>query len=264
MDTNHIRAQRRGQSARQAMMISGLNTIYRNTSSTYHIQAKQRTEPRIYFLDITLDEMNTRYPNIRQIIERGRLRSKGNETFFVTTHMEHFILCDNAMFEIRSRRSDAGVADAKMASAVLYEYIPVDGRTTTIEIDGQITIPVLLDESYYIIESSPSPSPSPSPASSNHDDTRFRAILSSHHIVIRRVKKVIKTHPKSMNAFVFILNEDETSVIDFYMTTENGVSTHTHAHAHAHAHADACVNDRITRTCKEDIISFIEHFKLCS
>jgi hypothetical protein len=247
MDTNHIRAQRRGQSARQAMMISGLNTIYRNTSSTYQIQAKQRTEPRIYLLDITLDEMNIRYPSIRQIIERGRLRSKGNETFFVTTHMEHFILCDNAIFEIRSRRSDAGVADAKMASAVLYEYIPVDGRTTTIEIDGDITIPVLLDESYYIIESSPSP---------NHDDTRFRAILSSHHTVIRRVKKVVKTHPKSTNAFVFLLNEDETSVIDFYMTTENGVSTHVHA--------DACVNDRLTRTCKEDIISFIEHFKLCS
>lgn len=255
METNHVRAQRRGQTARQAMMISGLNTIYRNSSNTYHIQAKQRTEPRIYFLDITLDEMNTQYPNIRQIIERGRLRSKGNETFFVTTHMEHFILCDNAMFEIRSRRSDAGVADANMASAVLYEYIPVDGRTTTIEINGPITIPVLLDESYYIIESS---------ASSNHDDTRFRAILSSHHIVIRRVKKIIKTHPKSMNAFVFILNEDETSVIDFYITTENGVSTHAHSNAHTHAHTDAYVNDRITRTCKEDIISFIEQFKLCS
>lgn len=254
MDTNHVRAQRHGQTARQAMIISGLNTIYRNTSSTYHIQSKQRTEPRIYLLDFTLDDMNTQYSTIRQIIERGRLRSKGNETFFVTKHMEHFILCDNAIYEIRSSRSDNIRTDANISNtntAVLYEYIPIDGRNTIIEINGQNT--VLLDESYYIIDSSAS--------SSKHDDTYLRTILSSHHVVVRRVKKIVKTHPKSMNAFVFILNEDETSVIDFYITTENGVSTHT---PHTPIREDTCVNDRLTRTCKEDIISFIEHFKLCS
>lgn len=101
MEKNHIRAQRQGQSARQAMMISGLNTIYRNTASTHNIKSNQRTEPRIYFLDITLDEINERYPKIHTIIERGRLRPKGTEVFFVTTKLEHFIFADNAIFEIR-------------------------------------------------------------------------------------------------------------------------------------------------------------------
>lgn len=88
---------------------------------------------------------------------------------------------------------------------------------------------------------------------------KYRSIISSHHIVIRRVKLVVKTHPKSMNAFVFILNEDENKVLDFYMTTENGVvSTQDRGQGQGQGH------DRLTRTCKEDIISFVEHFKLCS
>jgi len=233
MEKNHVRAQRQGQSARQAMMISGLNTIYRNTSSTHHIQSKQRTEPRIYFLDITLDEINTQYSKIHSIIERGRLRPKGTELFFVTNKLEHFILSDDAIYEIRSHGNGSNTG----TSTVLYEYEPIDGPNTTVSVTDKT--PVLLDESYYVIHS--------------HDDTKYRAVLSSYHIVIRHVKKVVKTHPKSMNAFVFLLNEDETTVIDFYMTTENGVNPQ-----------QGTDQDRLTRTCKEDIGSFVEHFKLCS
>jgi hypothetical protein len=58
-----------------------------------------------------------------------------------------------------------------------------------------------------------------------------------------------------MNAFVFLLNEKETDVIDFYMTTENGIITGA---------AGGYYSDRLTRTCKDDLISFIEHFKLCT
>ena len=235
MEKNHVRTQRQGQSARQAMMISGLNTIYRNTESTHHIQTKQRTEPRIFFLDITLDEINTRYSKIHSMIERGRLRPKGTELFFVTTTLEHFILSDNAVYELRAQ----GRGDGGGGGAVLYEYDSTDGMNTTIQVSD--TIPVLLDESYYTIHS--------------HENTKFRSLLSSHHMVKRHVKKVVKTHPKSMNAFIFILNEDETTVLDFYMTTENGVNAST---------TGGNGDDRLTRTCKEDIISFINHFKLCS
>lgn len=250
MEKNHIRSQRQGQSARQAMMISGLNTIYRNTASTHHIQSKKRTEPRIYFLDITLDEINAQYSKIHSIIERGRLRPKGTEIFFVTHHLLHFILADNAILEIRSHRNrnrnhhrdhhrdrhrhDNNPNDD--SGTVLWHYEPVDGVNTTINVSD--SVPVLLDESYYIIHSD--------------EDSTVRSILSSQHIVTRHVKMTVKTHPNSLNAFVFILDENETTVIDFYMTTENGVNT------------TACDQDRLTRTCKEDIISFINHFKLCS
>ena len=64
------------------------------------------------------------------------------------------------------------------------------------------------------------------------------------------MKIVVKLHPKSLNSFVFIMNDDETEVIDFYFTTENGIIEKN--------------KDKITKTCKDDIISFIDHFKLCS
>ena len=71
--------------------------------------------------------------------------------------------------------------------------------------------------------------------------------ISTYNVIVRQMKKVVKTHPKSMNAFVFILNETETEVTDFYMTTENGVIGQS---------------DVLTRTCKDDVLSFLEQFKL--
>jgi hypothetical protein len=224
---NHgfIRAQKQGQTARQAMMISELNTIYRTNTNTHHIHEEKRTEPRIFLLDITLDDMNKRYPKINQIVERGRLRPKGTETFFVSSKMEHIIYSDEGIYAIRNKNNLSEV----------YEYIPMDGPNTIMEIPtGDSVIPVLLDESYYEIY-----------------QPTTQTIISSHHNVIRCIRMVIKTHPKSMNSFVFILNEDKTAVMDFYITTDNGVN-------------EGCNIDRLTRTCKDDIISFVDLFKLCS
>ena len=77
------------------------------------------------------------------------------------------------------------------------------------------------------------------------------------------MKIVVKTHPKSMNAFVFIMNDTETEVLDFYMTTENGIIA-TATATSASAIGGNGNADIITKTCKDDIISFLEHFKLCS
>lgn len=229
--TSNYRAQRKGQNARQAMVISGLSTIYRNNSDTHFIQSQQRTEPRIYLLDITLDDMNKLYSKIHQIVERGRLRPKGTEIFFVTKKMEHMIITDSAIFELRTNESTR--------HQTLHERTPIDGTIMTIELQhGNHKVPVLVDESYYEL----------------HETSDKRQIIPTNHVVTRHIKKVIKTHPKSMNAFVFLLDEKETNVIDFYITTENGiVSIGTRGN----------ITDRLTRTCKEDIISFIEHFKLC-
>lgn len=240
----NFRAQKRGQNARQAMMISGLSTIYRNNTSTHFIQTRQHTEPRVYFLDITLEEMGARYAKIHQIIEKGRLRPKGTELFFVYKKMEHFILSQDAIYEIR-------VNDATRQQTI-HERIPVDGPVRTIEItntNSENNVNILVDESYYEL--------TPTPARNNNNNnnntldtpTATPTCISTNHIVIRQMKKVVKTHPKSMNAFVFILNETETEVIDFYMTTENGVIGQS---------------DVLTRTCKDDIISFLEQFKLYS
>ena len=236
---NNFRAQKKGQNARQAMMISGLSTIYRNNTSTHFIQTKQQTEPRIYLLDITLDEMRTRYSKIHQIIERGRLRPKGTELIFVDKKMVQLIISQDAIYEIRANERQQN----------LHERIPVDGPVRTMEIvkttgGGSVpvpasvpaSVPVLVDESYYELNI---------PATS---DTRH--IISANHTVVRHIKKVVRTHPKSMNAFVFILNETETDVLDFYITTENGVIPH---------HSDI-----LTRACIDDIHSFLFHFKLCS
>lgn len=231
-----IRTQKKGQNARQAMVISGLNTIYRTNADTHGIQKQQRTEPRIYFLDITLDEINKQYSKIHQVIERGRLRPKGTETFFVSKKMEHLIISETSIYEIRG--SD------KNREQYLQERVPVDGRTTTMEIAisnpdwKNKSIPVLVDESYYELKE---------PANSS------RCILPPNHIVVRTVKKIVKTHPKSMTAFVFLFNESESEVVDFYITTENGIVS-----------AGGVGYECITRTCSSDIISFIDQFRLCS
>jgi len=226
---NNFRAQKRGQNARQAMMISGLSTIYRNNTSTHFIQTKQQTEPRIYILDITLEEMCAQYSKIHQIIERGRLRPKGTELFFVDKKMEHLLLTQDAIYEIR--------ANDATRQQNLHERIPVDGQVRMMEITRATPVPVLVDESYYEL----------TPVASD-SDTRHN--IPPNHTVVRHIKKVVKTHPKSMSAFVFILNETETDVLDFYITTENGVIPN---------HSDI-----LTRTCIDDIISFLDHFKLCS
>ena len=51
------------------------------------------------------------------------------------------------------------------------------------------------------------------------------------------------------------MNETETRVLDFYITTENGI---------IEARQQRGDGDIITKQCKDDIISFIDHFKLCS
>ena len=232
---NNFRAQKRGQNARQAMMISGLNTIYRNNTSTHFIQTRQHTEPRVYFLDITLEEMRAQYPKINQIIERGRLRPKGTEIFFVYKKIEHFILSQDAIYEIR----------ANDRQQTIHERIPVDGPVRTMELNdatNNVTIPLLVDESYYEL------APAINNSNSNMSDAAAGATcISTHNVILRQMKKVVKMHPKSMTAFVFILNEAETDVHDFYITTENGVIRQS---------------DILTRMCKDDIISFVEQFKL--
>jgi len=229
---SNFRAQRKGQNARQAMVISGLSTIYRNNTDTHFIQSQQRTEPRVYLLDISLQDMNKMYSKIHQVIERGRLRPKGTEIFFVTKKMEHIIIADNAIYEIRTNEATH--------HQTLYTRTPIDGTVTMIDIShGSHNIPILIDESYYELD----------------DSSDKRHIIPTNHIVTRQVKKIVKMHPKSMNAFVFLLDEKESNVIDFYMTTENGiVSIGTRLNTY----------ERLTKTCKDDLISFIEHFKLCS
>jgi len=232
MDTrNHVRAQKTGQNARQAMVISGLSTIYRNNTNTHFIQTKQHTEPRIYLLDVTLEEMRAQYAKIHQIIEKGRLRPKGSEVFFVDKKMEHFLITQDGIYEIR--------ANDATRQQNLHERIPVDGPVRTTEItkvgttEGSVS--VLVDESYYDL----------TPIA----DSNRRHIISTYHTVVRHIKKTVRTHPKSLTAFVFLFNETETDVLDFYITTENGVIPQS---------------DILTRTCIDDINSFLDHFKLCS
>jgi hypothetical protein len=235
--TNHVRNQRSKQSVRQATVISGLSTIYRNQSVTHAIQTHQQTEPRIFFLDITLDEMNKMYPKIHGIVEKGRLRPKGTEIFFVSKKMETYIITEDAVYEIHGAAAD---------TVALKERIPVDGPITIVELDAKT--PLIVDESYYKLCGSGGGNThtvAPSPFSTSY--------ISPNHAVKRHMKIVVKTHPKSMNAFVFIMNDTETVVLDFYMTTENGVVSNT---------TDAA--DILTKTCKDDINSFLDHFKLCS
>ena len=142
----NFRSQRKGQNARQAMIISELSTIYRKNTNTHGIQSHQRSEPRIYLLDITIKDMNAHYyTKIHQIVERGRLRPKVTETFFVTRTMEHLILSDEAIYEIRANQHGTS------STQTIRKRITVDGPITTLEIanNNNNPIPVLVDESYY-------------------------------------------------------------------------------------------------------------------
>lgn len=266
MATNHVRNQRKKQSARQATVISGLKTIYRNDSITHLIQTHQQTEPRIFLLDITLDEMNKMYPKIVGIIDKGRLRPKGTETFFVYKKMEHYLVSEDAVYEIHGKYDNNGSIDI----VTLKERIPVDGLVTTFEMTltrennttattATKTVPLLVDESYYKLSNAGGGSGGS--GDTHHANTTFSSsYISPNHIIDHHMKIVVKTHPKSMNAFVFIMNDTETEVLDFYITTENGIIMTTATYAAA---ATGSI-DILTKTCKDDINSFLHHFKLCS
>jgi len=226
---------------------------------THAIQTHQQTEPRIYLLNITLQEMNeVHYPKIHSIIERGRLRPKGTELYFVEKKHEHLIITEDGIYELRQSRSHMkGPAEQEQT---LRERIPFDGDTTTCEIivacidecigkdtptptpTEMLSIPVLVDESYYELS-----------GGGRNDPVR----ISPHHIIQHSIKKIVKTNVKSTTAFVFILNEDESKVIDFYITTENGIITQKEKEKEKE-------KDKLTRSCKDDIISFLVQFKLCS
>ena len=230
MSSSHIRNQRKNQNARQAAIISGLNTIYRNQTTTHAIQTQQQTEPRIFLLDITLEDMNRMYNKIHGIIEKGRIRPKGTEIYFVSRKIEHLIWSDETIYELREPNR-------------IIERIPIDGPVSTVEIsrDDQC-IPVVVDESYYRFTAT----------------TSVGAHISPNHITTRHMKIVVKLHPKSLNSFVFIMNETETQVLDFYITTENGIIEQRGGGG------GGGEDEIITKQCKADIISFIDHFKLCS
>jgi len=253
--TNHTRHQRKKQNARQATVISGLSTIYRNQSTTHLIQTHQQSEPRIFLLDITLDEMNKMYPKIHGIIEKGRLRPKGTEVFFVYKKMEHLIVTEDAVYEIHSSGPDI---------ITLNERIPVDGPVTTFEMNimhkeddttTTTSVPILVDESYYKLSRGDAGDTHAN--NNNNNNNTSGTHISPNHVIERHVKIVVKTHPKSMNAFVFIMNDTETDVLDFYLTTENGIITTS-------AIGRNGIRDILTKTCKDDINSFLYHFKICS
>jgi hypothetical protein len=261
--TNHVRNQRKNQNARQATMISGLSTIYRNQSMTHAIQSHQITEPRIFLLDISLEDMNNMYAKIHGIIEKGRLRPKGTEVFFVYKKMEHLLISEDAIYEIQHGGGSMSMSMSMInqKTVTLNERIPVDGAVSTFELNllkyddtnnpTTLIVPLLVDESYYKFTRQ---------GGGGGDDTLSGTHISPKHIVERHMKIVVKMHPKSMNAFVFIMNENETQVLDFYFTTENGLvpqCTPTIKERNVKG-------DILTKTCKDDIISFLEHFKLCS
>jgi len=254
-----VRHQRKNQNARQATMISGLSTIYRIQSMTHSIQTHQQSEPRIFMLDITLEEMNTMYAKIHAIIEKGRLRPKGTEVFFVYKKREHLIFSDDAIYEIKRGSGSASAS----APPVLSERIPVDGDVTTVELSVitesvsasneptrvEYLIPLLVDESYYKYMMNQNTAATAT-ATATAAATAMSWYISPNHIVHQYTKIVVKLHPKSMTSFVFMMNENETEVLDFYFITENGIIQNS--------------KDKITKTCRDDIISFIDHFKLCS
>ena len=264
--TSTFRNQRKNQNARQAAMISGLSTIYRNQTSTHAIQTHQQTEPRIFLLDITLDDINQMYSKIHNIIEKGRIRPKGTELFFVNKKRVSLILTEDAIYEIKREpssshtrpqsthishmNSNTSVEPVMNSCQTLLERTPIDGNITTVDLSitafdetgtplKTSIVPLLVDESYYKL---------------TNLDYEFGRITGSHissnHTVVQYMKIVVKLHPKSLNSFVFIMNDDETEVLDFYFTTENGIIGKN--------------KEKITKTCKDDIISFIDHFKLCS
>ena len=251
---SHIRAQKKNQNARQAMVISGLSTIYRNTSASHAIKSQRQTEPRIYFLNISLDDINKVYPKIRQIIEKGTAGTAGTARYTVKTKTEHLLLTETDIYEIGLSKPPLGNGRDRNGDrdSELHLRVPVDGIVTIKEImlkvsgdDGKqrdYNIPVLIDESYYEL---------------NHTRDAAPAVgmqIPPNHNYLIRVKKIIKFHAGSPNAFVFVFEAGsdtgtEANVSDFYMTTEDGIIQQS---------------DKLNNTFREDMISFLLQFKLCS
>ena len=256
-----VRHQKKNQTARQAMMISGLQTIYRNNATSNAIKRNIQSEARIYFLDITLDEINNKYAKIHQLVENGRLRPKGTETFFVKIYREHLLITERGVYEIKvetsakDRSSSSSSSSASSAAQYLQQRFVTDGETTTKEIHARIIeesnvqdicIPVLIDESYFSTSTSaPESTPASAPAHLQH----YTPHIPTEHTLVIRVKKTIRFHNNAPNAFVFIFDENEKNIVDFYMTTDNGILPNA---------------DKLNNSFKDDLISFLSQFKLCS
>lgn len=245
-----VRHQKKNQTARQAMMISGLQTIYRNNATSNAIKRNIQSEARIYFLDITIDEINNKYAKIHQLVENGRLRPKGTETFFVKIYREHLLITERGVYEIKVETStkDRSGASASSTGQYLQQRFITDCETTTKEIHARIIkesnvqdicIPVLIDESYF------SSSASAPAAHLPH----YTPHIPTEHTIVIRVKKTIRFHNNAPNAFVFIFDENEKNIVDFYMTTDNGILPNA---------------DKLNNSFKDDLISFLSQFKLCS
>ena len=246
--TTHVRHQKKNQTARQAMVISGLKTIYRNTSSSDAIKRNLHSEPHIYFLDISIEDINEKYKKIHQIVESGRLRPKGTELFFVKTKKEHLIVSDRGIYEIKLE--NAGLhpkyrthqQQQAAPRQYLQQKVVVDGPHTLKELEfNQKTVPILIDESYFKQQSPQQP-----PTHTGHQETHH--ISTEHHYIVR-VIKTIRFHSNAPNAFVFVFDEKEENITDFYMTTENGLLPN---------------HEKVNTSLKDDIHSFLFHFKLCS
>ena len=241
---SHVRAQKKNQNARQAMVISGLSTIYRNTSASHAIKTQQQSAPRIYFLNISLDDINKIYPKICQIIEKGSVvNAAGNTRYHVKTKTEHLLITGTDIYEIGLSKLGLG----------LQLRTPVDGIVTIKEINVNVNfadenrnlrdkprdynIPVLIDESYYQLI------PNETSATATQ--------IQPHHKYIVQTKKTIKLHATSPNSFVFVIEGEGEGegVIDFYMTTDDGIIPQS---------------DKLNNTFREDMISFLLQFKLCS
>ena len=244
-----VRHQKKNQTARQAMMISGLQTIYRNNATSNAIKRNIQSEARIYFLDITLDEINNKYAKIHQLVENGRLRPKGTETFFVKIYREHLLITERGVYEIKVETSTKDRSVVAAAQYLQQRFI-TDGETTTKEIHARIIeesnvqdicIPVLIDESYFSASAS-------APASAAHL-RHYTPNIPTEHTLVIRVKKTIRFHNNAPNAFVFIFDETEKTIVDFYMTTDNGILPNA---------------DKLNNSFKDDLISFLSQFKLCS
>jgi hypothetical protein len=257
--TTQVRHQKKNQTARQAMMISGLQTIYRNNATSNAIKRNIQSEARIYFLDITLDEINNKYAKIHQIVENGRLRPKGTETFFVKIYREHLLITERGVYEIKVETSSKDRSSAASSAQYLQQRFITDGETTTKEIHAriieesnvqEICIPVLIDESYFATPTSPS---TPGPASASGPASahlqHYTPHIPTEHTLVIRVKKTIRFHNNAPNAFVFIFDETEKYIVDFYMTTDNGILPNA---------------DKLNNSFKDDLISFLSQFKLCS
>ena len=249
-----VRHQKKNQTARQAMMISGLQTIYRNNATSNAIKRNVQSEARIYFLDITLDEINNKYAKIHQIVENGRLRPKGTETFFVKIYREHLLITERGVYEIKVETSAKDRSGSSTAQYLQQRFI-TDGETTTKEIRARIIeetnvqdicIPVLIDESYF---STPASAPAAASASAPAHLRHYTPHIPTEHTLVIRVKKTIRFHNNAPNAFVFIFDENEKNIVDFYMTTDNGILPNA---------------DKLNNSFKDDLISFLSQFKLCS